>query len=121
MTWRWGAVAAYMLTIFGLSSQSGVSLPSMVSDKVAHAGLYAGLSSLIAWALTDGDWRRMTLVTVALATVSTVVYGWTDEFHQLFVPSRQYEWLDLAADATGALVAASVLWGWGIIARGNRT
>ena len=118
--WRWAVVAAYMGAIFVESSMTGLSLPARVSDKVAHAGLYAVLSALLVWALTNGEWRRITGWTVLLATVAAILYGWTDEFHQLFVPSRQYEWLDLAADATGALAGACVLWGWGIISRGTR-
>jgi VanZ family protein len=108
-----------MAAIYIESSIAGVSLPARVSDKAAHAALYAVLSSLIIWALTDGDWRCVTWKTVGSATVASILYGWTDEFHQLFVPSRQYEWLDLLADATGAFVAASLLWAWGIIRRGS--
>jgi len=110
-----------MLVIFAASSLSGVSLPALVHDKVAHAALYAVLSSLLVWAFTEGDWRRTTGRTVAVATVVAVFYGWTDEVHQLFVPTRQFDWLDLAADATGAWLAASLLWAWGIIFRGHQS
>lgn len=119
LTWRWALVLAYMAAIYLASSLSGISLPARLSDKAAHAALYFVLSSLIVWALTDGDVRRVTGRTVTIATLASVLYGWTDELHQLFVPSRQYEWLDLLADATGAGLAATLLWAWGIIRRGS--
>ncbi len=108
-----------MAAIYIASSLSGLSLPARLSDKAAHAALYFVLSSLIVWALTDGEVRRVSGRTVTIATLASVLYGWTDELHQLFVPSRQYEWLDLLADATGAGLAATLLWAWGIIRRGS--
>lgn len=117
--WRWAVVALYMGAIFFMSSQSVLPDPGLVSDKTAHAGIYALLSGLIVWAFVAGDWRRVSLRVVVLAVVASVVYGWSDEAHQLFVPGRTYEWLDLAADTAGAVVAACGLWVWGIISRGS--
>jgi VanZ family protein len=108
-----------MAAIYIASSLSGLSLPAHLSDKAAHAALYFVLSALIVWAITDGEVGRVTGRTVVIATLASILYGWTDELHQLFVPSRQYEWLDLLADATGACLAASLLWAWGIIRRGS--
>ena len=39
-----------------------------------------------------------------LSAVVTVVYGFSDEFHQLYVPGRSADMYDLAADAAGALL-----------------
>lgn len=108
-----------MAAIFASSSSSDVSIPGRVSDKAVHAAIYALLSGLIVWALVDGHWRRVTLRVVVAAVVACLAYGWSDEVHQLFVPGRMYEWLDLAADTTGATVAACALWAWGIISRGS--
>ena len=41
-----------------------------------------------------------------LAVVIATVYGVTDEIHQRFVPPRQTDAWDVAADATGASLAA---------------
>lgn len=117
--WRWALVVAYMGTIFALSSWSTLSIPARISDKTVHAGAYALLSGLIVWALVNGDFTRVRLRVVVLAVTASVVYGWSDETHQLFVPGRMYEWLDLAADTVGAVSAACGLWAWGIIARGS--
>lgn len=117
--WRWALVILYMATIFALSSLSSLSMPVRFSDKAVHAGAYAVLSGLIVWALVAGDFTRVRLRVVVLAVAASVVYGWSDETHQLFVPGRMYEWLDLAADTAGAVAAACGLWAWGIIARGS--
>ena len=51
--------------------------------------------------------------------VIAAAYGASDEWHQFFVPGRQSDWHDLAADAAGAAAVAGALWAWGIIARGS--
>ena len=44
------------------------------------------------------------------AWILTVIYAATDEIHQLFVPDRSGNALDVCVDATGALLALLVLW-----------
>jgi VanZ family protein len=116
--WRWLIVAAYLSGIFVLSAQSTLpTLPGAPSDKLEHFIAYAVLGALVVWAMVRGDWRRVTFRIVILATLCCTIYGWTDEFHQLFVPGRQYDLHDLLADGTGAFLAAAASWAWGIIAR----
>ncbi len=118
--WRWLVVVLYMAGIFAASSFSQVRVPGRVSDKALHGLAYAGLSALIVWALARGDWRAVRFRTVVAAVVACAAYGVSDEIHQLFVPARQADLKDLAADVTGAALAAGALWAWGIIARGSR-
>jgi VanZ family protein len=99
----WGPVAAYCVLIFMLSSSSDLpSLPGGLSDKIAHMLLYSGLGFLVARAVAGGVGRPLPGWTVALAVVASLAYGFTDETHQLFVPRRQFDPLDLAADGIGA-------------------
>lgn len=119
-TWRWAVVAAYMGAIFFASRGPGPALPPVEhADKVLHAAAYGGLAGLAAWALAHGRLRAVTARTALVAWAAAVVYGASDELHQYFVPGRQSDWRDLAADAAGAAVAAGALWAWGIIARGS--
>jgi VanZ family protein len=118
--WRWTAVAAYMLAIFWSSSQSVLpSLPGRPSDKLLHFAAYAVLSLLVVWAGTRGRWRRTTGRVVLLATLICAAYGYSDEVHQRFVPDRQYDLRDLAADVLGGMTAGAAAWAWGIISRGS--
>jgi len=119
--WRWLIVSAYLAFIFFLSAQSTLpALPGEPSDKLEHATAYSVLGALVVWAAVRGDWRRVTWRTVVGVTVFCVLYGWSDEIHQRFVPGRHYDLRDLLADGTGAFLAAAASWAWGIIARGRR-
>jgi VanZ family protein len=106
-----------MLAIFVASSRSDISIPGGVSDKTAHGVAYSGLSAVIVWALVDGDWRRIRVLTVLQATMLCTAYGLSDEVHQLFVPRRSFDWFDILADGVGALAAASAVWACGILLR----
>lgn len=96
-----------MALIFGLSSlEHPPDLSSTISDKAGHALLYSGLGALSARALAGG-WRRVGVGSALGAVVLSALYGLTDELHQLFVPSRRPEALDLVADTIGAALGAS--------------
>jgi VanZ family protein len=113
-------VAAYMAAIFFASDGPGPALPPVEhADKVLHAAEYGGLAGLAAWALARGRLRTITARMALTAWAVAAVYGASDELHQYFVPGRQSDWRDLAADAIGAAAVAGALWAWGIIARGS--
>lgn len=112
--WLWGPVVAYCALIFGFSSVSNVPpLPGGMSDKAAHALLYSGLGFLVSRALAGG--YRMTWSVALAAIVAVTLYGLSDETHQLFVPNREFDLKDLAADCTGASLGTAAQWLWGII------
>jgi VanZ family protein len=98
--------------IFGLSSLPGSRVPSFDLpglDKVVHFFLYATLGFLVARALgraLTGPTPGLSFRLVALAAALAVVYGASDEFHQLFVAGRSAELADLCADAIGGLCGA---------------
>ncbi|RPJ66854.1 MAG: teicoplanin resistance protein VanZ [Acidobacteria bacterium] len=118
----WGPVAGYCVLIFLLSSSSHLpDLPHGFSDKNAHLLLYSGLGFLVARAVAGGVGRPFPGWTIAVAVAFSVLYGLTDEAHQLFVPRRHFDLMDLAADGIGASVGAVLLWLWGIIAPTQRT
>jgi len=115
----WGPVVLYCLVIFAASSVSNVpALPHGVTDKDAHATLYAGLGLLFVRALTGARSRPVTWWLAAAAVLCATAYGLSDETHQLFVPRRTFDLLDLAADAVGASLGAAAYWLWGIIGPG---
>jgi VanZ family protein len=118
--WRWAVVAAYMAALFLASSGPGADLPPGRNlDKLLHAGAYGVLAALAAWAITGGRLRSATWRVLAAAWIISAAYGATDEVHQLFVPGRQGDAADFAADALGALAAAGAIRAWGIISRGS--
>lgn len=116
----WGPVVLYCVLIFALSSVSSLpALPSRFSDKHAHLLEYSGLGFLVARAVGGGVLRARPASPRVVAAVLgfAALYGLSDEFHQLFVPNRQFDLEDLAADVIGAAIGAGVLWLWGILRR----
>lgn len=100
---RWIWPAALAATIFVASGRGQVAAPAIVDfDKAAHFFIYGLLATLVARAGPRPVW----------AVVITVLYGLTDEWHQSFTPGRSVEWLDVLADALGAVVAVTVYAGW---------
>lgn len=47
-----------------------------------------------------------------MITVSTTLYGISDEYHQSFVPGRDVSALDALADGVGGFLAAQMLFWW---------
>lgn len=107
----WLPVAAYMAVIFVLSSIANTpTVTQSGPDKALHFLLYGGLAAVIVRALAGGFGRPVSLRTVLVAVVVSAVYGATDEVHQHFVPPRQMDAWDLAADSVGAAASALALY-----------
>ncbi len=121
-TWhRWAVAVAYMAFLFALSSTSKLpTLPGNPSDKLEHAVAFGILGLLLVWALSKGRLRGISARTVLVVTVICAAYGYSDEFHQRFVPGRDYDLKDMAADATGGFLVSGAVWAWGILSRGSR-
>ena len=106
----WAPVALMMGVQVFLSSKS--HLPDVLSvvsvpDKVLHASWFFLLGLLTYRAAREGEGctgRRAVLVVV----LGALLWGSSDELHQSFVPGRQVEVGDVAADVAGAALAALV-------------
>ena len=108
---RWAAVLGWMALVFFLSAQPDLPHPEAGwADRLfssgSHALEYGVLAVLLALAL-EGR-RRSLLVAFLLA----VLYAFSDEFHQTFVPGRVADPWDLVFDAAGALVALALWAAW---------
>ncbi len=88
----------------------------LVGRKCAHLAEYAILSLLL-WRAFRGmptgaprPWHWREAVWVVLLVM---LYAASDEFHQIFVPSRYASVLDVLLDTTGGILALMFLWGLG--------
>jgi VanZ family protein len=104
--WTWGPAIAWMAATFAASHQSVVEIPFGAPDYAGHGLGYAALAALIMRALAGGVLRNMRAALVIPAVLIATLYGFTDEFHQSFVPGRMASWGDIAADAVGSLAGA---------------
>lgn len=110
----WVALAVYATVIFGLSAQANPlpALTAHVWDKLLHLTEYAGLGLLLGGVLgarreAGGgalDWRQV----IVWSALAGLLYGASDEIHQSFVPGRDAEFGDVAADALGALLGGTL-------------
>jgi hypothetical protein len=76
-------------------------------DKWVHAGLFGGLAFLFSWPFYKSDFSRTKrlhyFIKIALASS---IFGLMIEFIQRFyIPGRDYDLLDWAADTFGSLIA----------------
>jgi VanZ family protein len=101
----WLPPLAWMLLIYGLSSQHGGGhLPAaeVALRKLAHVAEYLVLTLLLVRALR----RSGVAAAVPLACAAALVYAATDEWHQSFVPARTATLRDVAIDGIGIALAA---------------
>lgn len=101
--------AALILAGYWLCMFVGTHIPNpdqLVSpdlwDKALHATAYAGLTALVLFNLRLRGPLRWSLLPLVVAAAGLV--GLFDEVTQIPV-GRDFEWLDLAADLTGAITA----------------
>lgn len=105
----WKLALLWAIVIFALSSIPGRSFPDVAVlryDKVIHALVYSVLGAFCCLALRGAIPRPLA---VPCATLVAVVYGMTDEFHQLFVPGRSADLHDVVADGLGGLLGAGAV------------
>ncbi len=107
----WLPVGAYMALIFLLSSMSLPGAPVSripFGDKGAHFLEYLVLGALCARACTMTWPKRPLSRTVLLGIFVASAWGFSDEIHQAFVPSRSADYRDWFADTFGALVGGAL-------------
>lgn len=98
----WLPLIGYMVLIFYLSSQpfEGLELPEIWNiDKLLHIIEYGVLGVLWLRALRSSFVSSTYLYRLAL--VFTILYGVSDEVHQMFVPNRTASIFDIMADGIG--------------------
>ena len=96
--------------IFFLSTLSGEDLPpaaALVWDKLLHVGVFTPLGFLLArafWATT----ALQTLWVFVSASVVGLLFGASDEIHQLMTPGRDPGAGDVLADLIGSGLGAAI-------------
>jgi VanZ family protein len=117
----WGPLWLYAGLIFFGSSISNPpdvisSMLKEVSDKVLHFCEYAILGALSYRACRHAAGTWVAQYALMAAAAGCALYGLSDEIHQLFVPFREADALDLVADTAGGIVGA---WSWRLLEARN--
>lgn len=108
----WAPAVAWAGLLFLASSIPGDEVPQpsfVLADKLVHGAVYAVLGFLCARGIRLSVVRANTDAFVCVLGVGlATLYGVLDEVHQMFVPSRSPEFLDLVADLVGASLGAAI-------------
>ena len=106
----WVPIFIYCLLIFIQSSYPSVeTIPTFLfSDKLLHFSAYALLGILFFRAFETFPALNNHHLTVALSILCAGLYGASDEIHQYFVPGRNADIMDLAADFTGSFAGVII-------------
>jgi len=106
----WVPLYLYAGLIFYLSSipkpLPEVGIPFF--DKVLHVFEYAVFGLLASRAFKHSPRKIFFENFVILAVSLSVLYGISDEFHQMFVSERQMSIFDVAADGIGGIVGTFI-------------
>ncbi len=109
-------IAPLVRWLFPHLSGEGVSRIVFIARKCAHLTEYAVLAMLLWRALRQRlhsnphprFWAR-----ARLALLGVALYAASDEFHQLFVATRDAKVTDVLLDTIGGLLGLTVLWVFG--------
>ena len=108
----WAPVILYAALIFIISSLSlpQQELPGLpYLDKVLHLIEYSILGFLLYRAFINSDNKFLVKYCVLLTILTAVCYGLSDEYHQLFVPTREFDLYDVLFDGIGASISVFFL------------
>jgi len=107
---RWWAPVVWAVVLLWLGQQKGDDLPDSPlwelpgGDKLAHAGAYAVLGALTAWAAGLPPLSRA----VGWGLAAALLVGLLDEWGQASTPDRQASAADVAADLVGGALGAAL-------------
>ena len=101
---------AWGMFIFVASTIPASKLTALVnySDKVVHAGVFGTLCWLLHVGLFHQSNTVLKKYSLLIAIFITMLYGLSDEYHQMFTPGRSTDFFDLVADTVGGIVYAMI-------------
>lgn len=98
----WFPLILYCWLIFYLSSLIFLpGPPGILSDKTKHTLEYSLLAVLVFRLVKNTRHERLAY---AAAILFCLIYGFSDEIHQYFVPTRDFSVIDLLFDGFGGAV-----------------
>ncbi|HEY1663459.1 MAG TPA: VanZ family protein [Verrucomicrobiae bacterium] len=98
--------------LFPRMSQPWVETIHECFRKCCHLAEYSIFSLLLwrAFSRPPGDWRAWSWPKVRFVLLIICVYAASDEFHQVFVPTRTARVTDVMIDTTGGSLGLLALW-----------
>jgi len=100
----WLCVVIWMSLIFYLSSLTFTGSPGGIPSWLIHFGIYLILGMLLGISLKF-DVKKYILVGLVIG----VLYGLSDEIHQIFVVGRVFSFYDVFWDGVGSFLGLLVV------------
>lgn len=106
----WFPVILYSGIIFYVSSVPNIStpLPEMHFDKILHILLYAPFGFLVARGIYNTKASVSYRKLLDIVFWASLLYGLSDEVHQMYVPGRNIGFIDLVADTVGGVIGGYI-------------
>jgi VanZ family protein len=98
----------WLFLIYFISSHpsiADINSPFTHFDKLVHMGVYGILYLLLYWNLTYAPKSLWGRHPVFFSLLLTILYGLSDEIHQIYIPMRTADFADFLADSAGAGLA----------------
>ncbi len=113
---NWLPAILWALLIFLQSHNPSPPGADLAPDYVLHFLAYGALFGAILFGISGGIkpvWKGFfSLRQTAVAVIFSILYGFSDEWHQSYIPGRDSSWSDIAADSLGAIIIAILLIVW---------
>lgn len=105
-------LVVYWFILFISTSLPLKSVPSIgLSDKLMHTVAYAGLAVLLYLTLKfQNKYELFKKAPVVFTFVIGMIYAVVDELHQLLIPGRKCDIIDIIADSIGIIFGLLVIW-----------
>jgi len=106
----WFPVILYSGIIFCVSSVPDVTIPlsEVQFDKILHILVYLPFGFLMARGISSTGPFVSGKKLYILVVLATFLYGISDEYHQSFVPGRNFGIFDVLADTIGGAIGGTV-------------
>ena len=105
----WGPLVLYMALVFFVSSRPRPTALDETPDFVLHAAAYFVMSVLAVRATARGVLEPASAAELWGGVAIAVLFGASDEWHQMRVPERVGSGIDLLYDGIGALLGGAAL------------
>lgn len=102
---KWGPVIFIMFIIFGVSSLEGTTVNDLGLGKESYH-----INGHFALFLILGVTLYRATKSYIYSLTAGVLYGITDEIHQIFVPGRSAGIFDVMVDSAGVAVSLILIW-----------
>lgn len=101
-----------LIWVFPRITEESLALAHFIVRKLAHLTEYAIMGLLAARAFRYSSHRTLRSQWFLFSLLLVALYAFSDEFHQLFVPSRTGSIYDSFIDITGGLIALLLVALW---------